>query len=376
MTTAELIEYLEIVIEFERELYTQKRVEEGLIKSIEMCENLTWEKEELDKPFEEYYMVHESLEDFLEDMAPRKMLNKPVEPVMPNSLNRKKQEEDKTSEKSILKTILAGMSFRSKQNRENEKLIKEEYQQDCERYQRELKEYNEWYEKNQKKKKYRAQLYQKWENEQIKLKEQIGRRILTGQVCNVMLQELKKKEASTKDALEKAYGMNIIYPKYRNYVAVCSFYDYISSGICCRLDGSDGAYNKFDIESRMDKIITQLDTVIKNLELIRSNQYKLYAEMKNAESELKKIVNTTNQISNQMDEVIIGVGAIYVQNENQNRQLNAQIQQIRIQTKESIRNSELNAYFAECNQRELHYMNRMNYLAGHYDNPYGNYSPV
>lgn len=38
--------------------------------------------------------------------------------------------------------------------------------------------------------------------------------------------------------------------------------------------------------------------------------------------------------------------------------------------------SELANYLAECNQRELHYMNRMNYLAGHYDNPYGNYAPV
>lgn len=376
MTTAELKEYLEIVIAFERELYTQKRVEDGLIKSIKMCENLTWEKEELDKPFEEYCMMHESLEDFLEDMAPKKLLAKPVEPVMPDSLNFKKLEENKTSEKSILKTLLAGMSFGRKQNRQKEKLIEEKYQQDCERYQIELKEYNEWYEKNQKREKCRARLYQKWENEQIKLKEQIERKMLTGQVCDVMLQELKNKEASTKDTLEKAYDMNIIYPKYRNYIAVCSFYDYISSGICCRLDGSDGAYNKFDIESRMDKIITQLDTVIKNLELIRSNQYKLYAEMKNAESELKKIHNATNQISEQMDKIITGIGAIYVQNENHNRQLNAQIQQIRIQTEESIRNSELNAYFAECAQRELHYMNRMNYLAGHYDNPYGNYSPV
>ena len=40
------------------------------------------------------------------------------------------------------------------------------------------------------------------------------------------------------------------------------------------------------------------------------------------------------------------------------------------------KSSELTNYLTECNQRELHYMNRMNYLAGNYDNPYGNYAPV
>ena len=38
--------------------------------------------------------------------------------------------------------------------------------------------------------------------------------------------------------------------------------------------------------------------------------------------------------------------------------------------------SELANYLAECNNRQLSYMNRMNYLAGRYDNPYGNYAPV
>ena len=71
---------------------------------------------------------------------------------------------------------------------------------------------------------------------------------------------IKKQKRSTEQELMKYYNLNIIYnsPKYRNMIAVTSFCEYIESGKCSRLDGHEGAYNIYDIESRLDKIITEV----------------------------------------------------------------------------------------------------------------------
>ena len=128
-------------------------------------------------------------------------------------------------------------------------------------------------------------------------------------------------------------------------------------------------YNKYDVEMRMDKMITQLDEVIENLHIIQNNQNKLYSEMRGISQKIDRLQLSMNEIARQLDCVIAGLGAIYEQGERRNTQLAT----IRSQTEKLLESSELSNYLAECNQRELHYMT---YLAGHYDNPYGNYAPV
>ena len=78
------------------------------------------------------------------------------------------------------------------------------------------------------------------------------------------------------------------------------------------------------------------------------------------------------RMEGQINGILAGMGAIYMQGEFQNAQLSA----IRSQTEKLLESSELSAYLNGCNHRQLSYMNRMNYLAGHYDNPYGSYAPV
>ena len=67
--------------------------------------------------------------------------------------------------------------------------------------------------------------------------------------------------------------------------------------------------------------------------------------------------------------MVDGLGSLGIQLEGHTEMMNARIANLQ-------KSSELTNYLTECNQRELHYMNRMNYLAGNYDNPYGNYAPV
>lgn len=91
-----------------------------------------------------------------------------------------------------------------------------------------------------------------------------------------LLDGMKEKRQETADLLELFYQQDLIYPKYRNLVAVCSFYEYFMSGRCFALAGANGAYNKFEEEARMERICTKLDVVVSRLEDIKANQYTLY----------------------------------------------------------------------------------------------------
>lgn len=83
-------------------------------------------------------------------------------------------------------------------------------------------------------------------------------------------------------SLDSLYEMGIIYPKYRNLVAVSTIYEYLSSGRCDRLDGPDGAYNLYEMELRQNIVIGQLSSIIENLNQIKNNQFVLYNELVSA----------------------------------------------------------------------------------------------
>lgn len=101
---------------------------------------------------------------------------------------------------------------------------------------------------------------------------------------------------NTLATLKKLYSLDIIYPKYRNFVAISSFYDYFESGRCNTLKGHGGAYDVFENEVRQDMIIAKLDEVIKRLERIEDTQYMLYSA-----------INKSNQIASGMSNQIFSM---------------------------------------------------------------------
>ena len=108
----------------------------------------------------------------------------------------------------------------------------------------------------------------------------------------------------TKALLEKLYSADIIFPKYRNMVAMCTMYEYFASGRCTELTGANGAYNLYESELRQNIIINQLENVNANLEQVKQNQYILYqgiAETNQAlreiSADVKNIVNATYDIA-------------------------------------------------------------------------------
>lgn len=79
--------------------------------------------------------------------------------------------------------------------------------------------------------------------------------------------------------LSQFYDEDLIYPKYRNLPALTSIYEYLVTGRCDELAGPHGAYNMYEDEVRKDMVISQLNTVIENLESIKQNQYMLYKQV-------------------------------------------------------------------------------------------------
>ena len=105
-------------------------------------------------------------------------------------------------------------------------------------------------------------------------------------------EELLKKTFAARNEL---YSYDIIFGKYRDVVALSSFYEYLMSGRCSSLDGADGAYNTYENEIRMNRVIAQLDTVVSSLEDIKQNQYMMYQELRNINTSLHHLNSTMDK---------------------------------------------------------------------------------
>ena len=80
--------------------------------------------------------------------------------------------------------------------------------------------------------------------------------------------------------------------------AICSLYEYISSGRCDTLEGQAGAYNLYEMELRQNVIIGQLEKVISQLESIKNNQYMLYSKLNEANHTINCISSQLNNVEN------------------------------------------------------------------------------
>ena len=105
----------------------------------------------------------------------------------------------------------------------------------------------------------------------------------------------------TYDVLQRVYSMNIIYSKYRSFVPVGMFYEYICSGRCSTLEGHEGAYNIYEYELRMDIIINELQE-------IKQNQWYLYDAISSQNKNFNRLyqscisgMSTLNNISQNTD---------------------------------------------------------------------------
>ena len=85
--------------------------------------------------------------------------------------------------------------------------------------------------------------------------------------------------------LAKLYAKNVIYPKYRDLIAVSSLYEYFETRRCTELDGPDGAYSLFETERRMKLIVERLGS---DSEINPKNQYVLTKVIARADAVAEK----------------------------------------------------------------------------------------
>lgn len=376
MTTAELKEYLQMMVDLERDLYTEQEMEESIRKKIAQCY--------ISPPARTFegYCRKRRYDASLPTLPSGEVPAKPSAPQKENF----QVKDFRMSIGVFALTIFAGVIFppcviivplvvkhyRAKKSEALYNSALEEYVKQRSEYNKYAQAYVEAQRAYRKKQERNEQYYEAWKKEKEEYEMRSPQNALKRESYSVLLQKIRDQERRTSDSLHKLYVECNVYYKYRNLSAVCAFYDYIAAGICTKLEGMDGAYNKYDTEMRLNHIVTQLDIVIENLEEIRNNQNKLYSEMLKANNTLRSMRASMGRMEGKISGILAGMGAIYMQGEFQNAQLSA----IRFQTEKLLESSELNAYLNGCNNRQLSYMNRMNYLAGHYDNPYGNYAPV
>lgn len=95
---------------------------------------------------------------------------------------------------------------------------------------------------------------------------------------------------SLEAALTEHYNQNVIFPKYRDMVAITTINEYLMSGRCYELEGPNGAYNLYEMELRQNIIIGQLSSIVSSLEQIKKNQFSLYQELVKANTTVKDIL--------------------------------------------------------------------------------------
>lgn len=142
---------------------------------------------------------------------------------------------------------------------------------------------------------------------------------------------------TSKEKLDKMYSYNILEEKYRNIVAVASIYEYLKherTRSLQRVGSDEGAYNIFESEVRLNKIITNTDIIIQKLDVVIENQRELANTMRNAQNSINNLVTSTNNMSARIQS-------------GMNR-LNASV--------------ELSNYQQQQTNNELRYMNFMNTL--------------
>lgn len=118
--------------------------------------------------------------------------------------------------------------------------------------------------------------------------------------------EIVQAETLLKELIEcrnKLYACDVVFIKYRNMVALATFYEYLISGRCTTLEGADGAYNIFESECRANQIIGQLNKIVDSLEQIKESQYLIYSQLQSINSSLTTMNATMQSMSESLQSI-------------------------------------------------------------------------
>ncbi len=223
-------------------------------------------------------------------------------------------------------------------------MYKQTERENDEKYEKELAKYK--------------QAYQKYELEVQQDNAKVANEMVIKKSLEKDMKLLSEQQYNSQCLLNKIYDENIIFPKYRNLEMVSSLYEYLCSGRCNSLEGADGAYNILEMEIRLDRIILGLDRIIYHLEQIRQNQFMLYETLQESNRLTSQLLESNNKAIDTL------------------KNFKGSTEQLEQRINELKESSAITAYNTERIQKELSYMNRINYLKGRNDGVFMNYPPT
>lgn len=107
---------------------------------------------------------------------------------------------------------------------------------------------------------------------------------------------VRKDLKDVEKTLSKYYDLDVIYPKYRNLVALTTFAEYLESGRCKSLYGYTGCYNVYEQELRQNTIIGKLDQILIQLDQIKKVQFATYLAIQQSNAIQSVMLNTCNEM--------------------------------------------------------------------------------
>lgn len=146
-------------------------------------------------------------------------------------------------------------------------------------------------------------------------------------------------------ARNKLYAADVIYEKYRNVVALSTFYEYLMSGRCDSLVGADGAYNLYESETRANLIISNLTEINKSLDKIQQTQYLICSQLK----AMNRALDTVNETLTAAYNTIIDIKADTTGIRENTNDMNSYLEQISKNSSIVAHNTAATAYYAKIN---------------------------
>ena len=223
-------------------------------------------------------------------------------------------EKPKEPEKPVYQR--AGLFNKARIDRENEQ-SKQNYERQLTEYQTKLQEYDKAIhlfniETEEKIKAAREEAVKKLDEATVQL-EKAGSTSVGNNERKLLAEEIKEANDIIRRLIKgknSLYSLDIVFGKYRNLVALSSFYEYLLSGRCELLEGPNGAYNIYEAEIRANQIISQLSEVLASLEQIKNNQYTAYSKLQSIQSDLVTLNSLTNQALKSLEKATIDLEAI------------------------------------------------------------------
>ena len=275
MANSELLSYVKQVMDLETSVYTNQRLEDGWINSLEECGAKLPNKPK--KPKKETVPIP-PFKPTTPTLDKKPMLTTVIEcgfGILLIIIGILLFADGGFSIVGGFGSLLLGipLTITGAKHPGVVKKIADKYAADMEEYNKEMDAYNKRSAEAEAEWQRQEQIYQ---SDKEKYDQELGE---YGNACYQSMQYIHEAGWMLKDALENLYDVNIIYPKYRNLVAVTTIYEYLASGRCDTLEGTDGAYNLYEMELRQNIIIGQLSSVLDSLEQIKNNQFTLYNEI-------------------------------------------------------------------------------------------------